>query len=159
MFELLGLIFGGASRLAQHWMELRDKDKERAHEAVMYDKQIALADKRFDHDSSLRRMDMQAQENNNEWEAIRATIEAQMREAQTAGGAVAKLSASVRPVLSYWFTFLYTLAKLAGLYLALKSGDVPLAEAVRACYTEFDGTVLASIVSFYFADRSLRKRA
>jgi hypothetical protein len=34
---------------------------------------------------------------------------------------------------------------------------ISLAEAVKAAYTEFDGALLGSIISFWFADRSLRK--
>lgn len=157
MFELLGLVFGGVSRLAQHWLDLSDKEKERSHERLMLEQQVQLQDKRFVHDSDLRKMDAESRESDNEWTAIAAAAKAQADEAQAAGGFVLALSASVRPVLSYWFVFLYTVAKAATLYLSLQAG-VPFATAIRACYTEFDGTILASIVSFYFADRSLRKR-
>jgi hypothetical protein len=33
MFELFGLIFGGVSRLTQHFMDLKEKQNERDHEA------------------------------------------------------------------------------------------------------------------------------
>ena len=157
MFELLGLIFGGVSRLAQHWLDLSDKDKEREHERLMFEQQIQMQDKRFVHDSELRQMDMAGQEAANEWSAIAEAARAQAEEAKAAGGWVLSLSASVRPVLSYWFVALYTVAKFATLYLAMKDG-IQFAAAIRAAYTEFDGTILAAIVSFYFADRSLRKR-
>lgn len=157
MFELLGLVFGGVSRLAQHWLDLADKQKERDHEARMFAHQVELADKRFAHDADLRRMDKEQAETAGEWAALQSAIESQAREAQASGGFVASLSASVRPTLAYWFAGIYTMAKGAGLYLAL-SGGAPFAEAVRATYTEFDGTILASILSFYYADRSLRKR-
>lgn len=157
MFELLGLVFGGVSRLTQHWLDLSDKDKERSHERLMFEQQVAMQDKRFVHDSELRSMDYAGQEASNEWSAIAEAARAQAEEAKAAGGLVLKLSASVRPVLSYWFVFLYTVAKFATLYLAM-TGGVHFAEAVRAAYTEFDGTILAAIVSFYFADRSLRKK-
>ena len=157
MFELLGLVFGGVSRLAQHWLDLKDKQAERDHESRMYAHQIELADKRFAHDAELRRMDKEQAETAGEWAALQSAIESQAREAQAAGGWVAKLSASVRPTLAYWFAGIYTMSKLAALYLALTAGAT-FAEAVRAIYTEFDGTILASILSFYYADRSLRKR-
>jgi hypothetical protein len=157
MIELIGLIFGGVSRLGQHWMELRDKDKERGHEAVMYDKQVALADRRFEHDADLRRMDAGAADSQAEWAALMAGVDAQAREAQAAGGWVAKLSASVRPAVTYWLMLIYTAAKAAMLYSALASG-VPLAEAVLAMYSAADAALLSSILSFWFVDRSLRKR-
>lgn len=157
MFELLGLIFGGASRLAQHWLDLSDKEKERSHERLMFEQQVQMQDKRFVHDSELRTMDMAGQEAANEWRAIDEAARAQAEESKAAGGWVLSLSASVRPILSYWFVLLYTVAKFATLYLAMKDG-VGFAIAARAAYTEFDGTILAAIVSFYFADRSLRKK-
>lgn len=155
--ELLGLIFGGASRLAQHWLDLSDKEKERSHERLMFEQQVQMQDKRFVHDSELRTMDMAGQEAANEWGAIAEAARAQAEESKAAGGWVLSLSASVRPILSYWFVLLYTVAKFATLYLAMKDG-VGFAIAARAAYTEFDGTILAAIVSFYFADRSLRKK-
>lgn len=158
MFELIGLIFGGVSRLAQHWLELQDKQREREHEAVMYDKQIVLADKKYEHDAALRTMDAAAADAAAEWSALQAAIDAQAREAQAAGGWVAKLSASVRPMLAYWFVFIYTVSKVVALYLTMTHGAT-FVEAIRASYTEFDGTVLASILSFYYADRSLRRGA
>ena len=155
--ELLGLIFGGASRLAQHWLDLSDKEKERSHERLMFEQQVQMQDKRFVHDSELRTMDMAGQAAANEWGAIAEAARAQAEESKAAGGWVLSLSASVRPILSYWFVLLYTVAKFATLYLAMKDG-VGFAIAARAAYTEFDGTILAAIVSFYFADRSLRKK-
>lgn len=157
MFEFFGLVFGGVSRLAQHWMDLREKENERRHEAVMYDKQIELADKRFAHDASMRTMDAASADAQAEWQAIVDLNKAQSQEAAAAGGTIAKLSASVRPVLAYWFVLLYSASKAVQLILALRAG-VDLPTAVAAAYTTFDGTVMASVVSFYFADRGLRKK-
>lgn len=158
MFELIGLVFGGVSRLAQHWLELRDKDKERSHEAVMFDKQIALADRRFEQDRELRRMDSEAAEAAAEWEAMRAAVEAQAREAKAAGGWVAKLSASIRPLLTlYHAVFIYTAVKVAQFCLAY-SGGIGWQSAFLSIYGEFDRALVGSMVSFWFQDRALRKR-
>ena len=158
MFELLGIVFGGASRLAQHWMELKDKEKERNHEAVMFDKQVALQAQKIDAEKNLRQLDADAAKDAGELAALVATIKSQSDDARAAGGWVLSLSASVRPVVSYWLLAIYTCAKCATLYLTLQAG-VNLAEAVRASYTEFDGAMLGSVLSFWFADRSLRKAA
>lgn len=157
MFELIGLIFGGFSRLAQHWLELKDKDKERSHEAVMYDKQLALADRRFEHDADLRRMDAASADATAEWSALTAAVQAQASEAQAAGGWVAKLSASVRPVVTYWLLALYSLSKLFAIGVALKANE-PFLLAVSGVYGEADAALLFSVLSFWFMDRSLRKR-
>ena len=157
MVELFGLIFGGLSRLAQHWMDLRDKDKERAHEAVMYDKQLALADKRFVHDAEMRQMDAAAADTAAEWQALQAAVQAQAAEARAAGGWVAKFSAAMRPLLTFYHAILfYTAAKVAMLIVAL-DGGMPAAEAVASIYTEFDRALCGSMVGFWFQDRALRK--
>lgn len=159
MFELIGLIFGGASRLFQHWLDMQDKQRERDHEAVMYDKQIALADKRFEHDSDLRRMDAQAAESAAEWETLRAAIESQAKEAEAAGGWVAKLSASIRPFLTIWHLIvLYSAVKAAMLFVALQSGGGAFA-ALLQVYGPEDKALAFSMASFWFADRSLRRAA
>jgi len=157
MFELFGLIFGGVSRLAQHWLDLRDKQAERDQEYRLMEQQARLAEMKYTAEADLRRMDMQAAESEADAKLLIEAINAQKEEAKAAGGRVLALSASVRPVLSYWFVFLYSCAKAAQLYIAIDGGMEPVM-AVRAAYTEFDGTILASIVAFYFADRSLRKR-
>lgn len=158
MFELIGLIFGGVSRLAQHFMDLREKASERDHEFRMYEFQIRLADMKYSSEADLRRMDAQSAETQGDIALLMAGIKSQADEAKSAGGWVAQLSASVRPVLSYWLLALYTISKFAALYLAMSSGEVTFAAAVGASYTVFDGTILASVISFYFADRSLRRR-
>lgn len=158
MFELLGIVFGGVSRLAQHWMELKDKEQERSHEAVMFDKQAALQAQKIDAEKDFRRMDADSAKDTGELNALVQAISSQGTEAATAGGWVLSLSASVRPVVSYWLLSIYTASKAAALYLTLE-GNVGFAEAVRASYTEFDGAMLGSIMSFWFADRSLRKAA
>jgi hypothetical protein len=164
MFELLGIVFGGVSRLTQQFMEGRDKQHEREHEAIMFEKQVQLQAQKITAERDLRQMDVEAQRDTGELNALVTAIQAQATEAQAAGGWVAKLSASVRPVVSYWLLFIYTSAKLATLYLTMHSGDTgvlgdseAIVKAIRGAYTEFDGALLGSIVSYWFADRSLRK--
>lgn len=156
MLELLGIVFGGISRLAQHFMDLKDKQLEREHEATMFDKQIQLQGQQIEAEKDMKRMDVDAQRDAAELSALVSAIQAQADEAKNAGGWVAKLSASVRPFVSYWLLVIYSASKVATLFLALQSG-VGLAEAVRAAYTEFDGALLGSVISFWFADRSVRR--
>lgn len=157
MIELVGLIFGGAARLAQHWLDLRDKQAERDHEHRMYERQLELADRRFVHDADMRKMDGELRQDEIDASILIEAIRAQAEEASKAGGWVAKLSASVRPITLYWLLVLYSVSKAAGLYLLLRSG-VQAAEAIQLTYTAFDGATLSSALSYWLADRSLRKR-
>ena len=156
MFELLGIVFGGVSRLVQHYMEMQDKQRERDHELNMFDRQITLQTQRIEAEKDLRQMDADAQRDAGELNALVAAINDQSQQASAAGGWVAKLSASVRPVISYWLLAIYSAAKASAFFIVLNTG-VSLADAVTHSYTTFDGALLGSIVSFWFADRSLRK--
>lgn len=158
MLEIAGIVFGGLSRLGQHWMEMKDKDREREHEAVMFDKQVALQAQRFEADRTLRQMDAAAAQDAGELDALVTAMQSQVAEAKAAGGWVASLSASVRPIVSYWLLVLYSVAKGSALYLMLDQG-ADVAVALKGVYTEFDGALLGSVLAFWFADRSLRKAA
>ena len=97
MFELIGLIFGGASRLGQHWLDLKDKQKEREHEAVMFDLQVKLQDQRLSAEKDMRQMDATAKRDEAELDALVTALQTQAQEASKAGGWVLKLSASDAP--------------------------------------------------------------
>lgn len=157
MIELLGILFGGIGRLAQHWLDLRDKDKERQHELNMFDKQATLQDKKYAADASMRQMDAAAAESAAEWAALQAGVMAQAEEAKAAGGIVAKFSAAIRPFLTmYHAVLIYTVVKIAQFYLMV-TGGMPVAQSIVALYTEFDKALCGTMVSYYFLDRGLRK--
>lgn len=158
MIEALGLVFGGLSRLGQHWMDLKEKQAERNHEAVMYDKQIALADKKYAQDLELRQVEGNFAEAAAEWSAMEAAIKAQATEAQAAGGKVAAFSALMRPFLTFWHAVvIYSVVKVALFTLAL-TGGLDWASAVTEIYGESDKALCMSMIGFWFADRSLRHR-
>ncbi len=157
MLELFGLVFGGVSRLAQHYLDLRDKQAERDHEARLFEHQVKLQEMKGQADLALRRMDATLATDQGEMALLQGALEAQSREATAAGGWVLKLSAAIRPVLTVWHAVVvYTLIKVAVVAVALAQGQ-SWPQAVLAIYTEFDRALCGSIVSFWFADRSLRK--
>jgi hypothetical protein len=156
MLEILGIVFGGLSRMGQHWMEMKDKDRERLHEQAMFDKQVALQAQKIDAERDLRQMDVDSIKDSKELDALMAAIQDQSAQAVAAGGFILKLSASVRPVQTYWLLAIYSVSKAAVMYLMMTSG-VSLAESLKAAYTEFDGALLGSVTAYWFADRSLRK--
>ena len=156
MLELFGILFGGISRLTQHWMDLADKQKDRDHEHRMLEKQTEIADKKAIHDSELRRMDIGAAKDGADADLLMKAISAQATEAASAGGWAASLSAMVRPLVTlYHAIFLYSAIKIA-LFIVAYQGGMPWAQAMLSIYGEFDRALLGSMVSYWFADRSLR---
>lgn len=157
MFELIGLIFGGVSRLAQHAMDLREKQQEREHEQAMYALQIQIMDKRIQAEADIRRMDAEISADTNDANALIAAIRAQSLESKAVGGWVAKFSAFMRPFLTFWHVVvIYTAVKIAMFYVAL-IGGTPWATALVSLYTDADRALCFSMASYWFADRSLRK--
>lgn len=157
MIDILGIVFGGASRLVQHWMDLRDKDKERDHEHRMLSAQIEMQDKRLAHDADMRRSEVAAQESAAEWDALKLAVSAQTEESRAAGGWVSKLSASIRPLLTvYHCIVMYTAHKVALFYIAASS-QMSWAVAFVSIYGDFDRGLVGSIVGYWFMDRSLRR--
>jgi hypothetical protein len=72
-------------------------------------------------------------------------------------GWVDALSASVRPVLTFWWCLgLYTAYKAITVAVALRA-DAGLETLAPVLMTDFDQAVIGSIVSFWFVDRSLRR--
>jgi hypothetical protein len=68
------------------------------------------------------------------------------------------LSSSVRPILTYWWCIiLYTLYKLTLMYSAFHNG-ISWADLAPIVMTEFDRSVMASIISFWFVDRAIRRK-
>jgi hypothetical protein len=159
MIELFGLVFGGVSRLFQHWLDLKDKQAERSHEAAMYDKQIALSEKRLVHDADMRRLDAAAAEDKSDTDLLLAAIAAQKVESVNAGGFVAKFSAIMRPLLTFYHAIVIYSAVKVAMFAVAYSGGVPWSNALLQIYGEFDRALVGSMVSFYFADRSLRNAA
>jgi hypothetical protein len=158
MLELLGVVFGGVSRLIQGRMELQDKQREREHEAVMFDKQVALQASRQQAEADLRRMDIDAAQDAAEFDLLAKAISAQADEAKAAKGWVAKLSAFVRPGLTIWHAgVLYTLAKIVMVVAVFQQPSVSLTELAGTIVTEFDRVLIGSMMSFWFVDRSLRR--
>ena len=158
MIEVFSLAFGGITRLAQHWMDLKDKNAERVHELSMGQVQIALADKKHTSDEALRRMDVEQSEYQADTDALRSAIESQTREAQAAGGRVAQFSALIRPFLTVWHVVvIYTAVKVALVVGAMSLGT-PIFVAVPMVYGPEDRALCFSMAAFWFVDRGLRRR-
>lgn len=68
-----------------------------------------------------------------------------------------RLNVSVRPILTYWWCIvIYTLAKVCLVVSVATGGGMNPAEFAAIIYTDFDRSVVASIIGFWFVDRVLR---
>ena len=157
MIELLGLVFGGVFRLLPEVLGLVKARKDADHEYRMTELQLKIDEARAKHALDLAHAQAEIAAAAGEMDAWAAAIRGQ---AQPSGVRwIDALSSSVRPILTYWWVIvLYSGAKMLQIAVGIDEG-VTLAEFVPILVTEFDRTVIGSILSFWFVDRSLRRGA
>jgi len=164
MIELLSLRFGGILRLAPEFMKLEDKKRDREHERAMVGLQLE-ADKARSA-IELQKIEVQATNTLNTAEigAIIEATKAQATQLQKTGNkfmdflltAAEILSATVRPVLTYWYCVVaYGAYKVASYVIILNSG-AEWQDAVFQLWTSADHSIMVSIIGFWFVDRAIR---
>lgn len=151
---LIGSALGGIFRLGQAFLEAREKQRDREHEFRMTEMQgnqaMAAAEARLREigtmgDIALAAADVQA---------LVKGIQSQASEAKAAGGWAANLSATVRPITTYTLLLYYGAVKAA--VIAASWAGEGASYAISASWGEGDMAILASILSFWFVDRSIR---
>ena len=155
MLELISLALGGILRFIPELIKFQTQKREQAHELAMFDLQLKADELR----SKLRVDEIRVQgemaEAAGELEAMKSAFEAAK---PTGVKWVDALSATVRPVLTYWYCLvLYGAYKSILLYNGVAQ-EVPLYSFATLLVNEFDTGVMASIIGFWFVDRSIRKR-
>ena len=147
---LLGSLLGGAFRLAPEILKWLDRKGERGHELAMQDKAIE-----FEKLRGAQRMAEIGAAADAAWNtgAINALKEAVAAQGHQSGVRWADaLSASVRPVITYWFMGLYCAAKTAAFAAALTAG-AGWGEATLHAWTEADQALWAGVLNFWFLGR------
>lgn len=151
---LLGGLLGGTFRLAPEVLKLLDRKSERTHELSMQDK--ALDFEKLRGANRMAEIDASAKAafDTASLDALKESIKGQSEKTGVAW--VDALSASVRPVLTYWFMFLYCVAKTAAFAAAVASG-AGWGTAAIAAWTEADQALWAGVLNFWFLGRVFDK--
>jgi len=156
MIELLGLIFGGVLRLAPEVLSLIKAGREESHEYRMTELQLRIDEARAKQAIDLAHAQAEIATAAGEMNAWASAIRAQDKPSGIRW--IDALSSSVRPVLTYWWVLvLYSGAKLLQIVVGVQDG-VTLEAFVPILVTEFDRTVIGGILSFWFVDRSMRRK-
>ncbi|MEY4441032.1 MAG: hypothetical protein RL442_32 [Pseudomonadota bacterium] len=162
MLELLGggvvgSLIGGVFRLAPEFLKWLDKKSERQHELAMFEKQCDLEKVR----GQQKMQEIGAQRDlaidSGAMTAFTAAINQQSEMVKAAGGFAASLSASVRPVMTYYVLLLYGAAKTAAMWLAY-SMNQNMAEVLTKTWAADDMALLSGVVNYWILDRTLAKR-
>lgn len=154
---VLGGLIGGLFRLAPEVIKFFDKKNERQHELAMFDKQCDLEKQR----GAQRLQEIGAQHGMavdvGVLDAFKSAIDQQADMVKAAGGRIAALSASVRPVVTYWVLFIWSFAHVWFAWSAWLAGASP--EAVFKTMMTADFAALVSgTINYWFMDRTLAKR-
>ena len=162
MFDLLGGgilggIFGGVFRLAPEVLKFFDKKNERQHELAMFDKQCDLEKTRGQQKLAEIGAARDAAVDVGVMDAFNAAINQQAEMVKAAGGWAAKLSASVRPVITYWVLFIWSFIHV---WFAWNGwlNNMPPIEVFKTMMTPDFSALLSGTINYWFLDRTLKQR-
>jgi len=144
----IGGIVGGVFRLIPEGIKLFDRKNERAHELAMLEAEMKFAGMRAEHE--MRKID--ASMTMAEMNAIGNAIKEQGQTARAAGKFVAAISALVRPLVTYWFVFMYSAVKIVSMSMAVSDGADWRAVLVENWNAD-DMAMLTMVLTFWFVGR------
>lgn len=151
---LIGSLLGGVFRLAPEVIKWSDRKHERAHELAMFDKQLELDKLRSQAEIDKVNAESAAAIGASEMQAMVEVIKGQAT--LTGNTFVDGLNSLVRPLITYWWVIvLYTGFLVAKFALAVQMGDGYI-QAAMTVWGQDEKSIVASIISFWFVDRSLR---
>jgi hypothetical protein len=162
MIELLGggifgSLLGGLFRLAPEVLKWMDKKNERAHELQMFTQQCQLETLRGNQKLAEIGAQHGAAVDAGVMDAFNSAIEQQTQMVKVAGGWAASLSASVRPVATYWILLLWSFAHFWFAWTAWAAGAVP-ADVFKMIMTADFAALVSGTLNYWFLDRTLSKR-
>jgi len=154
MIEILSLIVGAVTRLGPELLKLVTAKRDAEHEYRMTELQLRIDQARAGQALDLLHAQGAIAQDAQELQAIVEAVRDQSK--QTGVAWIDGLSSSVRPVLTYWWCLvLYTAAKAVMVFGAWPMDMQALASLLL---TDFDRSIVASIIGFWFTDRVLRRK-
>jgi hypothetical protein len=90
-------------------------------------------------------------------DAFKSALDQQTEMVKAAGGWVASLSASVRPVVTYWILFIWSFVHIWFAWNAWLQGMPPVEVFKTAMSPDF-AALVAGTINYYFMNRTLEKR-
>jgi len=154
---LLGSIFGGFFRLAPEVLKWLDKKSEREHELSMFKFQCELEAQRGQQKLAEIGAMHDAAIDSGVLQALNSAIKQQSEMVKVAGGWVASLSASVRPVVTYWVLFVWSLAHLWFCWMSYRVGMDPI-DVFKLIMSADFAALVSGTLNYWFLDRTLARR-
>lgn len=154
---IFGSLLGGIFRLAPEVLKFFDRKNERAHELEMFKNQCQLEAQR----GSQKLQEIGAQHGMavdvGVLDAFKSAVEQQTEMVKAAGGWVASLSASVRPVVTYWVLLIWSFIHVWFAWNAWLLGASPKEVFVTMMTADF-AALVSGTLNYWFLDRTLKQR-
>ena len=154
---ILGGVFGGVFRLAPEIIKFFDRKSERQHELAMFDRQCELEAARGQQRLAEIGAQHDADVDTGVIAAFKSAIDQQTQMTVAAGGWVAALSASVRPVITYWILAMWSFVHAWYAYQGYASGLDATEVFDRIMSADF-AALVSGTINYWMLDRSLTKR-
>lgn len=154
---LFGSLLGGVFRLIPEMFRFFDRKDERKHELAMLDKNIEADRLKAEHGETLARIEADRALGVAE---LNGLIEATKAQAVRTGiHFVDAINSLMRPAITFWWVIVLSTAALVAQFVVLMLAGETWYGAILKLWGPDEKAIVASIVSFWFVDRALRKGA
>jgi len=154
---VLGSLLGGLFRLAPEVLKFLDRKNERQHELKMFEQQCQLEQMR----GAQKLQEIGAQHGMavdvGVLDAFKSALDQQAEMVKAAGGWVASLSASVRPVVTYLLVGVYLGLQVAMAVNIMANGG-SIEDVFKFVMTVDFVALVSGILNYHFLNRTLEKR-
>ena len=155
---ILGSFLGGLFRLAPEVLKFLDRKNERAHELKMFEQQVSLEKMRGDQKLAEIGAQHGMAVDVGVLQAVKGAIDQQTEMVKAAGkGWVSSLSASVRPVVTYWILGIWSFVHIWFAWMGWLNG-LPPAEVFKTVMSADFAALVAGTLNYWFLDRTLKAR-
>ena len=154
---ILGGIGGAVARMAPEVLKIIDRREERKHELALGKQAMEMAELHGKNAALAADVTLQQTQFTAAMEAMRTGITAQ---GQKSGlPFVDAINTLVRPAITFWIFFLYSMVKYAHVSMALEAERaITFQQAIASTWTDADTAMLAAVVTFFFVGRVWDKK-
>lgn len=152
---LIGSLLGGAFRMIPEILKWLDRQDERKHELAMFENQLKADTLKIEAGQRLAELDANKSIGLAEIQGLIEGVKAQA--IKTGVRWVDAVSALMRPLITFWWVIVLYSTALTAQFLVLLQAGTPGVEAIIRLWGTDEKAIVASIIGFWFVDRSLRK--
>lgn len=152
---LIGSLLGGVFRMIPEFLKWLDRKDERKHELAMFDNQLKADTLKIEAGQKLAELEANKSIGLAEIQGLIAGVQAQA--IKTGVQWVDAVSALMRPLITFWWVIVLYSTALTAQFLVLLQAGTPGIDAIVRLWGTDEKAIVASIIGFWFVDRSLRR--